>query len=117
TAAWGIYHQVPAPLFYEPTIGDPTLPSQRAMQMILGGEVHGRAVMLRIEGYRKDYSRLAQWTRDGIATGGGTGRSTGADVFLKWDRGPVTGRIAYSFAHARRSDPDAGVVSRSPYDI
>lgn len=117
TGAWGIYHQVAAPSFYEPTIGDPSLAPARASQQVIGGELHRGAVMLRVEAYRKNYRNLAQWTRDGAGVGGGRGRTTGGDLFFRWNRGFVTGRVAYSYAHATRTDPDAGTVGRSPFDI
>jgi outer membrane receptor protein involved in Fe transport len=64
SAAWGVYHQVPAPLLYEPETGDPTLGPMRAEHWIVGGELGGEVALLRVEAYRKTYRDLAQQTRD-----------------------------------------------------
>jgi hypothetical protein len=118
TGAWGLYHQVPSPLMYEPTIGDPSLGPMRATHWILGGVIENRDVMLRLEGYYKRYADLAQLTRDGRSVGGGTGRTRGLDLFFKWNRElPVSGRIAYSYVRATRTDPDTRILARSPFDI
>jgi vitamin B12 transporter len=118
TGAWGQYHQVPSPLMYEPTIGDPTLGPMRATHWILGWALETHDVMLRVEAYLKRYLDLAQLTRDNRVAGGGTGTSHGLDVFLKWNRElPVSGRIAYSYVHATRTDPDTRLLARSPFDV
>jgi hypothetical protein len=119
TAAWGVYHQVPDPLYFDDSLatGAP-LASMRAQQRILGAQVGGDGQMLRIEAYDKRYDDLAQRTRDYDVVGGGTGRARGIDVFAK---GPValgvTGRVSYSFVSSRRTDPDAGIVTRAPFDV
>ena len=118
TGAWGEYHQVPAPPGYEPTFGDPSLGAMRATHWIAGAVVETRDVMLRLEGYAKRYFDLAQVTRDGHTVGGGTGRSRGLDVFFKWNRElPFSGRLAYSYVHATRTDPDTRLLARSPFDV
>ncbi|MGH7554782.1 MAG: TonB-dependent receptor [Longimicrobiales bacterium] len=118
TAAWGRYHQVPTPFFYESAIGDTTLGPMRATHWILGGQFGEEGVLLRVEGYVKRYRELAQWTRSYDVARNGTGTSRGLDVFFRWPAFlGFTGRTAQSFIRARRTDPDEGVVTRSPFDI
>jgi hypothetical protein len=119
TAAWGLYHQVPDPLYFDDSLtAGRTLSSMRATQRILGAQVGGEQQMLRVEAYDKRYEDLAQRTRDYDVTGGGSGHARGVDVFAK-GRAPLgmTGRVSYSFVSSRRTDPDAGVVTRAPFDI
>jgi len=119
TAAWGIYHQVPDPLYFDDSLstGAP-LESMRARQRIVGAQVGGDAQMLRIEAYDKQYDDLAQRTRDYDVVSGGSGQARGVDVFAK-GRGPLgtTGRVSYSAVSSRRTDADARVVTRSAFDI
>jgi len=118
TAAWGIYHQVPAPFFYEPTTGDPALPPMRATHWIAGGQLERVGVLVRLEAYAKTYQDLAQRRRDRDPVGGGTGASQGVDAFVRVNALPGFDlRASYSYIHARRTDPDAGVEARSPFDI
>jgi hypothetical protein len=119
TAAWGLYHQVPDPLYFDDSLtAGRTLSSMRATQRILGAQVGGEQQMLRVEAYDKRYEDLAQRTRDYDVTGGGSGHARGVDVFAK-GRAPLgmTGRVSYSFVSSRRTDPDPGVVTRAPFDI
>ncbi|HUQ81540.1 MAG TPA: carboxypeptidase-like regulatory domain-containing protein [Gemmatimonadaceae bacterium] len=119
TAALGVYHQVPDPLYFDDSLSaGSALASMRARQRILGAQVGGEARMLRIEAYDKRYEDLAQRTRDyGVVTGG-RGTARGMDVFAK-GTGPLgtTGRLSYSYVSSRRTDPDAGVVTRSAFDV
>ena len=119
TAAWGVFHQVPDPLLFEPTLGDPGLPSMSARHFIGGltwDSEQGRLV--RVEAYRKRYESLAAQTRHGIARGGGTGTATGLDVFVREELGflGLDGRMAYSFIRSERTDPDSGGLAPSPFD-
>ena len=119
TAAWGVFHQVPDPLLFEPTLGDPDLPSMSARHLIGGltwDNEEGRLV--RVEAYRKHYAALAAQTRHGMALGGGTGTATGLDVFVKEELGflDLDGRMAYSFICSERTDPDSGRPAPSPFD-
>ena len=51
TAAWGVFHQVPDPLLFEPTLGDPVLPSMSARHVI-GGITHDNSArFIRAEAY------------------------------------------------------------------
>ena len=119
TTAWGVYHQVPDPLYFDDFLSAGlALESMRARQRILGAQIGGDTRMLRVEAYDKRYDDLAQRTRDYDVVGGGTGRARGVDVFAKGQAAlGVTGRVSYSFVSSRRTDPDAGVVTRAPFDI
>ena len=119
TAAWGVFHQVPDPLLFEPTLGDPTLPAMSARHLIGGVAWDDGARLVRIEAYRKRYSSLAAQTRDRIARGGGTGTATGIDLFVKEEFAflGLDGRMAYSFIRSERTDPDSGKLAPSPFDI
>ena len=121
TAAWGVYHQVPDPLYFDDSLAtgvDPDLASMRARQRILGTQIGSEGQMLRVEAYDKRYDDLAQRTRDYDVVSGGTGRVWGIDVFAKGRAAlGVTGRVSYSFVSSRRTDPDAGVVTRAPFDV
>jgi hypothetical protein len=118
TGAWGIYHQVAGPQLYEPGRGDPELPPMRARHLVVGMQLQRGSGFVRAELYDKRYRDLAQLTRDGEARGGGKGESRGLDLFaqspslLGFDT-----RFAYSLHRSRRTDPDAGVIARSPFDI
>ena len=119
TAAWGIYHQLPDPLHFDPTLGLPDLPSQRATQAVLGVQVGDEeATSLRLEAYHKRYRELAQVTRDYEVTAHGIGRSRGVDVFAT---GPlalgVTGRVSYSLVDAELTDPHSGRTARAAFDV
>jgi len=118
TTAWGVFHQVPDPLLYEPTLGDPTLPSMASRHLIGGVTWSDGERLIRVETYRKRYESLAARTRDAVTRGRGTGYSGGLDVFVKEDLGflGLTGRLSYSFIDSRRTDPDSGELAPSPFD-
>jgi vitamin B12 transporter len=118
TAAWGIYHQVPDPIFLAPDFGDPSLPPMRATQSVIGVQLERDRLMGRLELYDKRYRALALLTRDDEVVGGGRGRSRGADVWLK-GRAPlgVDARLAHSFVSSRRTDASSGIVTRAPFDV
>lgn len=119
TAAWGIYHQVPDPLFYSDSIGRRGLPSMRATQVVLGLQVGDEGPMTaRVEGYAKRYRDLALQDRDYRVTDGAEGTSRGVDVFFKgtlpWG---VSARTILSYLVATRTDPGTGVLARAPFDV
>lgn len=118
TGAWGVFHQISDPLFFEPTLGDPSLPAMSARHLIGGIAYDDGERLVRVEAYRKRYGSLASQTRDHIVRGGGTGEAAGFDVFLKGDVPflGLTGRAAYSFIDSERTDPDSGEPAPSPFD-
>lgn len=119
TAAWGVFHQVPDPLLFEPALGDPTLPAMSARHLIAGATWDDGTRLVRVEAYRKRYDSLAAQTRDGITRGGGTGAATGVDLFVK-EQFPLLdldARMAYSFIRSERTDPDSGGLAPSPFDV
>ena len=119
TAAWGVYHQVPDPLYFDDSVtAGVRLEPMRARQSILGAQVGEGDQMARVEAYDKRYDELAQRTRDYDVVGGGAGRARGVDVFLKGRLAlGITGRVSYSFVSSRRTDPDTRVVTRAPFDV
>lgn len=118
TFAAGVYHQVAQPLFYDPELGRPGLDPMRADQVVGGFQLGEGEKIFRIEAYAKRYSDLAQLDREHAVVDAGSGTSKGFDLFLKgsafWR---VTGRLAYSYIHARRTDPNTGVLAPAPADI
>ncbi|MFN2564237.1 MAG: TonB-dependent receptor domain-containing protein, partial [Gemmatimonadaceae bacterium] len=120
TAAWGIYHQVPDPMFFDADFGgEPLLPPARATHAVVGAQLGGgERFTARIEVYDKQYRDLAQLTRDYAVVGGGAGRAHGADVWLK-ARAPlrIDARLAYGFVRSRRTDPHTGVLASAPFDV
>lgn len=120
TAAWGIYHQVPDPLFYADSLGRAGLPSMRAEQRVLGvqwGEPS--ATLVRLEVYEKHYRDLALLSRDYRVATGGSGTSRGMDLFFK-GRIPGLGvdtRTTLNLLEARRTAPETGTLARAPFDV
>ncbi|MDE2677260.1 MAG: TonB-dependent receptor [Gemmatimonadetes bacterium] len=116
--AWGVFHQVPDPLLFEPTLGDSSLPAMSAHHWIGGATWNDGIRLVRVEAYAKRYAALAARTRTGSARGGGTGTARGFDVFVKEELGflGLDGRIAYSFIRSERTDPDSGRLAPSPFD-
>ena len=118
TSAWGIYHQVSDPLYFDAVLGDPGLAPMSARQMVVGGQLGEDTRIARVELYQKRYRDLAQLTADNFVVGGGTGTSRGADVFLKGDiPGVIAGRLSYSYVDAQRTDPGSGLSARAPFDV
>jgi len=118
TAAWGIYHQVPAPRQFEPSTGDPNLKAMKAQHWVLGGYAERGTMLSRIELYTKRYTNLTQFDRNFAVHTGGEGTSKGLDFFLKGRSFyRLDGRVAYSFLKADRTDAFTGILSRSPFDI
>ncbi len=118
TAAWGVYHQVPSPAFFEPTVGDTTLGPERARHVVLGAQTGSPdRSFFRIELYDKRYRDLAQQDRARNVVAGGTGFARGADLFVKLVGNGWGTRLAYSYVDTRRTDPDAGALARSPFDV
>ena len=118
TAAWGVYHQVPDPMLLDAEFGDASLPAMRATQSILGVNLERERLTAHVELYEKQYDDLALLTRDNEVVGSGTGRSRGADVWLKWSAPlGVSARVAYSLVDADRTDATSGMVTRAAFDV
>lgn len=119
TAAWGVYHQVPDPLYFDDSLAShESLPSMRAEQRIIGMQLGELQQILRVEVYEKRYADLVQRTRDYDVARDGTGTARGLDVFAKGTVGwGVSGRISYSLVSAHRTDPDAEILARAPFDV
>jgi hypothetical protein len=119
TAAWGVYHQVPDALLFDPTLGVAGLPPMRATHAVVGAQLgEGDGAVLRVEAYAKRYADLAQQTRDYLVVPGGDGRARGADVFLRGALAfGVTGRASYSLVDAERTDPHTGARGSAPGDV
>ena len=118
TSAWGVYHQVSDPLYFDAALGTPGLAPMSARQAVIGAQLGDNANLARLELYHKRYRDLAQLALDRAVVGGGTGRSRGADLFLKGAiPGIVGGRLSYSFVDAERTDPTSGLPARAPFDV
>jgi hypothetical protein len=119
TAAWGLYHQVPDPLFFDDSTGHPGLAPMRAEQRVVGVQVgEGVPFLIRLELYDKQYTDLAQQTRDFHVVEGGTGYSRGVDFFVKgglfWG---IETRTTASWLFSRRTEPNTGLQAPAPFDI
>ena len=118
TSAWGAYHQVSDPLYFDAALGLPGLAPMSARQAVIGAQLGNDASIARLEFYDKRYRDLAQLTLDRDVVGGGRGRSRGADLFLKGAiPGVIGGRVSYSFVDAQRTDPNSGLPARAPFDV
>ena len=118
TSAWGVYHQVPDPLYFDAALGRPGLAPMSARQAVIGAQLGDDANIARVELYDKRYRDLSQLSLDRIVVGGGTGSSHGADLFLKGAiPGILAGRVSYSFVDAQRTDPTSGLRARAPFDV
>ncbi len=118
TSAWGVYHQVSDPLYFDAALGDPGLSPMFARQAVVGAQIGENTRIARVELYHKRYRDLAQLTADNFVVGGGVGRSRGIDMFLKGDiPGVIAGRFSYSYVDARRTDPGSGLDARAPFDV
>lgn len=118
TTAWGVYHQVPDPLFSDSTVGDPTIPSMRATHTIVGVQAGSAGQMIRLELFEKRYHELVQTTRDYDVAPHGAGSSKGADLFVSGSGFPgMRWRVSLSSIVAKRTDPNTGVIARAPFDV
>jgi hypothetical protein len=118
TSAWGIYHQVSDPLYFDAALGQPGLRPMSARQAVIGAQLGHDVSIARLEVYDKRYRDLAQLSLDRVVVGGGTGNSRGADLFLKGAiPGVIGGRVSYSFVDAQRTDPGSGVQASAPFDV
>ena len=118
TGAWGVYHQVPDPLFFDATLGAPGLPAMSATHAIAGIQAGTAGQMLRLEVFEKRYRDLAQATRDFDVVPDGVGLSRGADLFASGTGLPgMQWRLSMSVISAERTEPASGVLARAPFDV
>ena len=116
--AWGRYYQffsalspenspIPSLFFWVPVFG--SYAPQQADHYVLGAERWlDENTNLTVEGFYKHYGRIYEMgntlNQDSIMTGllkPGIGYSTGADLLLRRDWGPLTGMLSYSLCFAR----------------
>lgn len=118
TLAAGVYHQVAEPLFYDRELGVPGLPPMRSEQVVGGFQAGEGERILRIELYAKRYHDLVQMNLLNDVVSGGVGNANGVDFFLKGNAPwRFKGRVAYSYIHARRTEPNTGVLASAPADV
>jgi hypothetical protein len=118
TSAWGIYHQVPDPLFYDDSIGVDGLPSMRATHAIVGLQAGSAGNMIRLELFDKRYHDLTQMSQDNDVVRGGVGSSRGADLFLAGSGLPgMRWRVSLSALVAKRTEPMSGILALAPFDV
>lgn len=119
TAAWGIYHQVADPLYYDDAFGRDALAPMRAMQSIVGVQAgHDGPVMLRLELYEKRYRDLAVLDRTYRVFAPAQGTSRGVDLFFKGRLpGGLTSRTTLSLLRAERTDPETGTIAAAAFDV
>ncbi|MGA2261128.1 MAG: TonB-dependent receptor [Acidobacteriota bacterium] len=102
---WGIYHQVPLPVYLNREDGNPLLQPMHSQHLVAGyeyGEESG-PVFLRVEVYTKKYGRLP--LQDAVLNFNdkGSGSARGVDFFLKLaPSGPWQGWVSYSYLNAMR---------------
>lgn len=104
-ASWGIYHQFPQPILYDPASGNPSLRAQQAQHLVAGIEHTGNLLLARLELYHKSYWGLVLLADNSHYANCGSGYADGLDVFLKYGaflQTPFNGWISYSFLHSRR---------------
>lgn len=118
TGAWGVYHEIPDALLFDPVLGDTTLGSMRAVHSIVGLQAGDNSEMVRVELYNKRYSNLTRQTRDYTVATNGEGSARGADLFVK-GTAPlgIRARLTYSYVRSRRSDPNSGTMANAPFDV
>lgn len=118
TTAWGIYHQVPDPLFYDDSVGVKGLPSMRATHAIVGLQAGSAGSMIRVELFDKRYHDLVQMSRDNDIARGGVGSSRGADLFVSGTGLPgMRWRVSLSSIVAKRTEPVSGLLAAAPFDV
>ncbi len=115
--AAGRYHQFPEAYYYDQYAGNPDLKPMQALHAILGYEYVKNAMMVRIEGYYKDYENLILNDGDHFYNSNGHGYARGVDFFLKKDSGMLTGWASYSFLQSKRKEYLYDKIVPTDYDI
>ena len=124
--SWGIYHQFPAPVQFNPESGNPALKAQGSQHLIVGLEHSNDLLIVRLEAYYKAYSHLVLPSKTMYFANDGDGASRGVDFFFKYGsflQTPVNGWISYSYLHSNRLQARDEIEryvyeeAPSPYDI
>ena len=109
--AAGLYHQPPLPVYLTHEWGNPSLHEEGAWHFMTGVEQRiATPVTVDLQLYYKSLFDLALPT-DGPEryVNGGTGRSYGAELLLRWNPGGrFFGWISYSLSHSERDQKVAG---------
>lgn len=115
--AYGIFHQYPAPFYYDETVGNPGLNPMRAYHYIVGYGFEKDGAQLRLEGYYKNYGGLM--LKDSVlnCTNQGYGYAKGVDVFLKKGFGKLNSRVSYSYLVAKRHYLEFTELTPPDFDI
>ena len=102
--ATGIYHQAPAPPYYDSVRGADSLAPMRAIHHVVGYETGREAegFYLRAEGYVKKYSDLPLEDDESGYSSEGYGWSKGIDLFSQWRSSRLDIRAMASWLQARR---------------
>jgi hypothetical protein len=113
-ASVGAYARPPE---YQSELLAPALRAERATQLV-AGVVYEPIAGLRVQGSLYDTERRALVTRgsDGELTNAGRGRSYGAELAATLRRGPWFAWLAYSYAHATRTDAPGMPSRRFDFD-
>jgi len=115
--ATGIYHQAPAPSYYDTVRGAARLVPMRAVHHIIGYETGREAegLYLRFEGYAKRYRHLPLEHAELEYSSDGIGWSHGVDLFSQWRTSRLDIRGMASWLNARRRWTPAD--QRDRYDL
>lgn len=117
TLALGRFHQSPKPEYFDAAVGNPNLGFMASDHLIVGVHYEKNKTLFRVEAYAKSYQNLLLNRSDLYYTNDGSGRAKGIDLFLKSQRGPVSGWISYSWVEARRKWMDLPVMASPDFDI
>lgn len=116
TAAWGIYHQIAEPTFQRNAAA--RFEPMRVAQSVVGLQWGTDSAGLRLEGYRKEYTNLWQFSSSFAPIGGGRGNASGVDLQARLRFNAVTrSRLSYSHVRSVRTDPTSGMRAPSLADI
>ena len=102
--ASGLYHQAPAPAYYDRVLGASDVVPMQAIHYVAGYET-GReteGAYFRAEAYAKKYSRLPLQDTDRGYVSNGYGSAHGLDLFGQWLSSRLELRASASWLRARR---------------
>ncbi len=114
--ATGIYHQFNSDPGNANT-GAETLKSSKAIHYILGFEYNfTENIIGTIEGYYKAYDDLVYYDENFNYSNDGTGLARGIEVFLRKQKGYLSGWISYALSHSERTVPILNEVRDFEFD-